>query len=89
MYGVVTVNIILQFGHINLILGFVAGVCGRSMGSLVMVQITDLHLINDYGPKLILWHLANLGSLSVYMLCSSDGLTVVHRMAGGFPRRGI
>ena len=35
------------------------------MGSLVMVQITDLHLINDDGPKMILWHLANLGSLSI------------------------
>ena len=32
----------------------------------MLVQITDLHLINDDGPKLILWHLTNLGALSIY-----------------------
>ena len=35
------------------------------MGSLMLVQIKDLHLTNDDGPKLMLWHL-NLGSLSIY-----------------------
>ena len=36
------------------------------MGSLMLVQITDLHLINDDGPKLILCHLTNLGAQSIY-----------------------
>ena len=36
------------------------------MGSLMLVHIKDLQLINDDGPKLLLWHLTNLGSLSIY-----------------------